>query len=62
MNQYDITLGTGKRTVFADNHIKAFESLGYGKDYKITSTNKKSWQITLNGQVGHKRIYTINQL
>ena len=62
MNQYKISLGMGHRMVFANSHTEAFESLGYGNDYKSLSDGYKQWEIRLNGSIGHQRTYYVKQL
>jgi hypothetical protein len=60
MNQYQFTLGSGKRSAQGQNIEEAFKSLGYN-NFKVISEGFKKWRIEVEGNPGHKTIYFAKQ-
>ncbi len=57
MKTFEFKLGSGTRTVEGENVNLAFESLGYGKKYKVLVNGFNSWKIELSGNPGHESAY-----
>lgn len=60
MNQYQFTLGTGKRNAEGETVEKAFESLGY-KNFIVFNEGFKKWRIEVKGNPGHETTYFAKQ-
>lgn len=60
MNQYQFTLGTGKRSGEGKTVEEAFTKLGY-TNFKVFSEGVKKWRIEVAGNPGHESTYFAKQ-
>lgn len=59
-NQYQFTLGSGKRQAYGQSVEDAFKSLGYS-NFKVYKDGFKSWKIEVEGNKGHESTYYAKQ-